>query len=478
MYITGKVRTDSMTSYLQARKKYEVIETKYNLFEQELQEFRFWDYLRFPVWSKILQETGTTDTPHRRPVGGETKLSRRIRILNSFVFYNPLLAGKYDYLFIGSSRRKLDSDGTYTDPYCDPVIEFLGKNRCLLLERPYCNTYFSPRRTANIAHIEAFSIYRRIKRMKISPPDLTDSELDFLKTVATTIANEYNLADFSLRSEFERSYYTRQYLYPVALKLLKKISPKAVFLVCSYGNEPFIEACKSENIPAIELQHGILGPYHPGYSYPNTGMKKSFPDYFFSFGKFWEDNSSLPLPDDKIFTIGFPYFTQEQSRFSRRKKKNIVLFISQGTVGAPLSRFAADLESYLPDGWKIIYKLHPGEVLNWKTHYPWLLKSNIQVISDESPPLYQLMAEAKIQIGVNSTALIEGLAFNCRTFIIKLPGFEYMQTLLDSKLANLIETVEEFTFESSNPPFIETNYFFADHWEQNLTAAINQLVAR
>jgi hypothetical protein len=38
----------------------------------------------------------------------------------------------------------------------------------------------------------------------------------------------------------------------------------------------------------------------------------------------------------------------------------------------------------------------------------------LEVVVGDTPSLYQLMAESKWQIGVNSTALFEGMMFLCK----------------------------------------------------------------
>ncbi len=52
-------------------------------------------------------------------------------------------------------------------------------------------------------------------------------------------------------------------------------------------------------------------------------------------------------------------------------KKKQIIFISQGITGKELSKKAVELSDN-NNGYKIIYKLHPGEFAEWDKEYPWL----------------------------------------------------------------------------------------------------------
>ena len=50
------------------------------------------------------------------------------------------------------------------------------------------------------------------------------------------------------------------------------------------------------------------------------------------------------------------------------------------------------------------------------------------------------MSESKIQIGVFSTALYEGVGLCCNTFLYNLNGLEYMKDLIDSGHAKVLSS--------------------------------------
>ena len=134
-----------------------------------------------------------------------------------------------------------------------------------------------------------------------------------------------------------------------------------------------------------------------------------------------------------------------------------ILFISQGVIGKYLSKLAYELADNLNqnemeeddnEDYTFIYKLHPGEYGTWRENYDYLTKAidefdNFTVIDKSEPPLYELFAKSNYQIGAFSTAIYEGLAFNCKTFIIDVPGVEYLDDLINKNIVKKVKSSEE-----------------------------------
>ena len=92
--------------------------------------------------------------------------------------------------------------------------------------------------------------------------------------------------------------------------------------------------------------------------------------------------------------------------------------------------------------YSFIYKLRPNEYSFWKTVYSSELQDhpNIHVIDTDSYELYDLFRISSYQIGVNSTAIIEGITFDLQTFILKNGWYLEMLPLIQSGYASLIES--------------------------------------
>jgi len=216
-----------------------------------------------------------------------------------------------------------------------------------------------------------------------------------------------------------------------------------VYVVVSYAHGAMIQAAREQGIEVIELQHGIISPYHLGYSFPNADKKPAyFPDKIFCWGDFWRHATCFPIEKDQLVNYGFAYFNILRCRYPAVKNPRQVLVLSQGSIGEQLMKFMVDALDSMSE-FEVFYKLHPGEYAIWNS-YPGAEKlselRNVTVVEDVD--LYHIMASSKLQIGVNSTTIYEGLGFECQTVLIHLPGIEYMDNLILKKHAVLCRKPE------------------------------------
>jgi hypothetical protein len=120
-----------------------------------------------------------------------------------------------------------------------------------------------------------------------------------------------------------------------------------------------------------------------------------------------------------------------------------VLFISQNAIGDKLGPIAALAAPELVRlGYRVLYKLHPGEARGWKERMPMLAAAPLEVI-DGPRNIHELFASASVQVGVFSTAIYEGLAFGLETFVVNLPGHEALLPLIRMGAADLVTSSEE-----------------------------------
>ena len=362
------------------------------------------------------------------------KLIKLKKYLKSLIYVqrNPFLTRKKDIIFLSHPRRKLQSNGKWWDIFTDPIIDELNLSS-VSIEDDFLNRYLSPAQTRNLRYFTFLDTLTNLKRLLFfKRQQITEKEKIFLNSISEALFQRFghriDVAGF-VNGLFIR----RKRINPIYKKLLKRIKPKIVIVIVSYGKENFIEVCKEMNILVIELQHGVISKYHVGYSYEGKkARKETFPDYFFTFGDYWSLVVNFPVESKRIISTGYPFFENQKKAYKSTKKKNQILFISQPTSGGEtLSKLAAELSNLEHFDYHVVYKLHPRESYSWKNLYPWLLECKAEVIDHKGKQLYQLFAESKIQIGINSTALYEGLGFNLRTYILDEPGIEYMQSLLD-----------------------------------------------
>ena len=72
------------------------------------------------------------------------------------------------------------------------------------------------------------------------------------------------------------------------------------------------------------------------------------------------------------------------------------------------------------------------------------------MIDNSEIPLYELMAKSNYQIGAFSTAIYEGLMFNCKTFIVDVPGTEYLNDLIEKGYVFKISDVDDLILAVSH----------------------------
>jgi hypothetical protein len=185
-----------------------------------------------------------------------------------------------------------------------------------------------------------------------------------------------------------------------------------------------------------------------------------------------------PIDMKNVIPVGFPYFEYQSKDFIGLEAiDNQVLFISQGVIGKYLSKLALEFAKDNGD-LKIIYKLHPGEYETWRQNYPELVEAsafdNFEVIDSSEIPLYRLLAESNYQVGAFSTAIYEGMMFGCKTFILDVPGVEYLDDLIERGYVFKIGDADDLNdnLEKFEPTDYDGNFFFKDFDKELLKSVI------
>jgi hypothetical protein len=216
--------------------------------------------------------------------------------------------------------------------------------------------------------------------------------------------------------------------------LLDRIQPELIVNVVHY-NWPTIAMtlrARQRNIVIAELQHGTVSVEHIAYNHGTPGRVPASPDYFLSFGEFWSKMvQGLHLPPSQMPAVGFSWLENRMASLSSPTRGKNLLVLSQRSIGVELSKLAVEAAKQLqPHGWRVIYRLHSGEVADWRERLPWLDTAQVEVCTGATD-LYRRFGEAAVQLGVYSTALFEGVAFALPTLIARLPGAEGMSPLVD-----------------------------------------------
>lgn len=432
------------------------LETECELFDLRIEGVPAWERIRFDVNRKLMQEIGLIGSASDISSASTTPPLERVRSFGeAMTTNNPWLNRKADVLCWGLPRRKQQKDGNWWDLYFDPLYERLDFDY-LHVEEPYLGTHRRPAKTQQLAYLDPITTVDRVsealERPKIQFGSSTRQMLDTFETSLEIVFD----ACIDVTGLLAQSLRSRSVRKPMYTKLLERVDPSVCVLVKSYGKETFVEACQEHDVLTIELQHGALSEYHFGYSYPGDRAKAAFPDYFFAFGEHFCSLAAYPIPRENVRSVGYAYLEASLKRFDevdsrcstqRNRSQECVLFLSQGTVGEQLSKLAVALQNHDSFAGEIIYKHHPREYENWRDHYPWLVDTDLTVVDTDTPSLYELFDTATAQVGVYSTTLYEGLAFDLQTFLLGMDRMEFMRDIVDEGWAAVVKSADELAEE-------------------------------
>ena len=476
------------------------LEEKYELNHKEIQDCYPWQLIRMYLYYEITRKTNVFESAHQSSLSLFDKINSFLPFIKNSITSNPLSRSENVDVLIFDHPRKVIFEDEYQDIYSyflkDTLIQY-GKS-FETIESPYLNQHFRNNENIKENHVKfndrillGSFIHKIRNRGKLH---FTEAEKLLINTVKEELETAFEI-EIDLFRIMEDHILNFQYDYKKYIELLQKKNPKLVFLVVAYENKALVAACKKMNIEIIELQHGTISPYHLGYSYPENTRKfnneikeiKYFPDKILSFGDYWKNACPFPIDVENIISMGFPYFEENSKTYmkiaedknsedgiNQKNADKQILFISQGVIGKYLSELAYETASNINENndsqnFKFIYKLHPGEYGTWKENYDYLTKAssefnNFTVIDKSEPPLYELFAKSHYQIGAFSTAIYEGLAFNCKTFIINVPGVEYLDDLIEKDIAKKVKSSEELINYINNENLsnqeYDKDYFF------------------
>jgi len=294
-----------------------------------------------------------------------------------------------------------------------------------------------------------------LKAVNLAFPDIISS--DYIKMVITK-----NLISYPIIKQFYSS------------KIIPRIRNKIAFVHCaSYLGSMSIltKILHSAGFKVIEVQHGFTSKDDYPYNYPASCIKNTnhqcreyLPDCLLMFGEYWAERVCTP---SKKIVVGYPYLDEISNKLIKyiKPENKSILIVSQGTVTERMVNIAKKLSRAFTD-YKIIFKLHPGEI-PFKERYSLLENlSNIEIIGNYN--IFELIAKSNIIIGYNSTTLVEALKFPEKMiFILKNND---IPDEIGYKFSNIEELIEAIKDNSKGYPKAKPEYYWASNWEERFQA--------
>jgi hypothetical protein len=394
-------------------------------------------------------------------------LVKTLRFIKSlFVVLSRGIRGKMtnrsQALFFGVEGRHSTVDGATFDLYNARIAMEKGRDKFFILES-YDNGV-DKRFRADLYLLDLYSVLKRLLR-----PIYRRTLSDDLHQYAQSIVDHY--PDLGFDEEEIAGEALRFYIeFLIFRALLFFLAPERALLICYYGRESFIAACKSKGIEVIELQHGAISSAHPMYCFPESYRalfsQAPFPDKIAVYGKYWKEilvKDSI-FPAESILVIG--YYLMVADETGKRDKvsltfpqgKTILLISSQPTVQDELCEYIAFLKSQLSrKQWYLIIKPHPREDAEI---YSNLLEPDFISLSHQS--IYGLLACADVHIGVYSTVIYEAVQYTRCNYVLYVDSFaSYCDEIVDSGIALPIKG-DQIPMPDRTIA-VDSNFYFADY---------------
>jgi len=368
--------------------------------------------------------------------------------------------------FSGTESRKLWR-GTSYDIYMDPLYDALGENFCVFewpneqgYRRRYEGKIYSKYYVPMSIPIKSSAfwnilLYRFFKRK----PSVINN--DALKNIIKEISTKHAVDEEKLQKYIIESIVIFFNMKNLLRKILEKKRPQVVFIRCGYGRFPMAlsQACKELNIPSVEIQHGFLNKYIPGYVKAiKSDNRDCVPEYMLTYGKIYSEiiKKGNIFDPEKVFTMGFPYlekvkddkpqFTKDMKIFLSKYQRTILItsdYLSH--ISPAVETFTVQLSNLLkqyttPIG--IIFKPHPAD----KKDYSNLKKIDNIYVTDKYINTYELFKIANVHSTVFSTSSIEALAFRIPNIIIDIGGgyTENIQEIIDQNSSFIVKTADHY----------------------------------
>ncbi len=418
-------------------------ETKEDLFDIRMRGHGLWDYLRY----RIFQEFLNFKPDYFKKRQSQNRFKRVLEMVLSvasmaFSFFWPRRT--YDLVILNYDRRNT-IDGKQVNIHFYPLIKALqDKFRILLVDPSELHT---PLKGIYPCDSIRWRPYYLIDRFKNRSDQFTPEESTLLSSLQTKLHDH-----FGVMLDIEKIA-REDFLFPLRqLRRYKNLFERTatkVVLFCDNGNmKAAIEAAHSIGVKAVDYQHSLISEVNVLYTYPDLPHPptQTLSDVIFTYGEYW--NSQYNLPSRRI-AVGFPYMEKRKAdaiaKMKSIKDRDLNLILISGSYSKDIFiKAAMELADRIPK-LTIYYKLRLEDYEGWRDRYPseFAAKKNIKVIDNNDVSLYEYLALCRYQIGVNSTALVEGMAFDLTTFILKTGWYEEMRNFYENGHAFLTESADE-----------------------------------
>lgn len=393
--------------YLEFWERFRKAEDKGDVFNLKALGFDLYPMLRTRFYYQLAQDLGVFDNPHPNPEPKQDPVP-----LESL----DVLAGRKAKVVIVPFVRKIGGVDSYSKHIADSLPN------ALVLEHHSGDDL-------DVSRIRALGrvLYDKYVKEQLSKQKVLDQEERWSK-MADTFASEVG-ASLGKFNDYP-AWLIRRYIAECLIfrDFFKSLGTKKLFIVNAYSSPSIVAGAKLARVRVLELQHGFISEFHPGYSYPKIRVQ-SAAHKVLVWGKYWAKAASFPVGSKPVVVGPSENYLKARAQVATvQKRTKSILFSSQGAVGKELYAAALSWAKLLPD-FAITFRLHPNEDL---ADYQVLEGAKNLTLSHKTPTFLDVLGEHEYLVGGFSTTLYEGVSFGLKVFVLSLSGFENVQPALDS----------------------------------------------
>jgi hypothetical protein len=392
---------------------YKIENANKELWEKFLFGCQLWKTSRDGIYKKFIRATNNEET--LKSIGKTPKsIFFKLKRVDFIVIENP---------------RKIKLDNKYLDPYTENLVNNLELNNkeYTILNNGYKNNYFKNSKyrsyTSNIKFLD--SAFRK----------LLVFFLRFSQTCRQYISLISKIYKVDCKNDllfFISNYFVDYIKFSLIFAMTK---PKKIFIVCSYGKEGIIQSARDQNIKVVEMQHGIIGNFHPGYVFGDI-YPKHFPDEIWLFGKYWLENTKFPI--SKFSTYKKLDTSNDAVNKKLKDMQNSILIISQKSARNMIILMTIKLAKK-NNMHQFIFKMHPKEYDDYNFFVEKFNKYK-NIIVSKADSTEGLIKMSQCMISVDSTSIFEALNEYIPVFLLPDDSNKFFDNLITNKYVKVLKS--------------------------------------
>lgn len=282
---------------------------------------------------------------------------------------------------------------------------------------------------------------------------LSEERSNFL---TTTLAN--NIASLPVR----RRLYSRLFQQTGARILIREEG-------CYGGSSVINTVAHDSGVITAEYQHGSVSAGHDAYNFAealrsNEEYKKTLPQYFLSYGKWWTDQINAPV---MRLNIGNPDRTDSLKRTvnSNREKTDLIV-LGDGIDTKKYLSLCSVLDKELGAKYRTVFRPHPLERERVLRTYG---RKADDVVIEWDKGIYETFETANIVVSELSTGLFEAIGLANRIFLWNTPKAKFCYSThpfaVFSDADDLVVKILDGKSGRIDPS--TTEEFWAPNWKQS-----------